>query len=137
LLHVGRYADVTDPPEWMTTPVIATDEDVAAGRRIHFGDVLKSTAFDGVQFDASQRYVIHYWHVKARKSIHRKPDGLPLCAHCDRNVASHLCTVCAVDYCLACHRGTHGNPFGFHQRAKATKEQYSDPGTTHACLCLS
>jgi hypothetical protein len=125
----GRYEDVTDPPEWMSTPVIATEEDIAAGRRIHHGDMLRATAFDGVRFDRAARYVIHYWHVKARKSLPRKPDGLPLCCHCERNIAAHHCMTCQTDYCLSCHRGTHGNPFGFHQHAKATKEQYSDPGT--------
>jgi hypothetical protein len=113
----------------MSTPVLATEEDIAAGRRIHHGDMLRATAFDGVRFDRNAQYVIHYWHVKARKSLPRKPDGLPLCCHCERNIAAHHCLTCQTDYCLSCHRGTHGNPFGFHQHAKATKEQYSDPGT--------
>lgn len=119
---------MTSPPQWISTPVVATEADYTAGRRIYHGDMLATTAFDGVQFDANTQYVIHYWHVTARKSIPRKPDGLPLCYHCERNIAAHHCETCQVDYCLACHRGTHGNPFGFHQHAKATKEQYSDPG---------
>lgn len=128
LLNAGRYEDVTNPPEWVSSPVVATEADFAARRRTLTGPDLIATAFDGVQFDRQQLYVIHYWHVKARKSIPRKPDGLSVCVHCCRNIAAHRCITCAADYCLACHRGTHSNPFGFHQHAKATKEQYSDPG---------
>lgn len=128
-LLIGRYEDVTDPPEWVSSPVIATEADFAAHRQTLSGSTLAATSCDGVQFDPMQLYVIHYWHVKARKSIPRKPDGLPVCVHCHRNIASHHCTTCKMEYCLACHRGTHGNPFGFRQFAKATKEQYSDPGT--------
>jgi hypothetical protein len=125
---LGRYEDVSDPSEWVSNPVVASDEDRAAGRRIYSGADLAETSFDGVQFDKSQSYVVHYWHVKARKSIPRKPDGLPLCSHCQRNIAVHRCDACAVDFCLSCHRGTHGNPFGVHQHAKANKDQFLDPG---------
>ena len=120
---------MTDPPEWVSSPVPATDTDLSTRPSACLpGATLSLTSFDGVKFDKHLSYVIHYWHVKARKSIPRKPDGLPVCVHCVRNIAAHYCLVCGVDYCLSCHRGTHGNPFGFAQHAKATKEQYSDQG---------
>jgi hypothetical protein len=67
-------------------------------------------------------YVLHSLHSILSLS------GLPLCCTCLRNIGVHFCKTCTADYCLPCHRATHSSPFGFHQRAKATKEQYSNPG---------
>jgi hypothetical protein len=73
-------------------------------------------------------YVIHYWHVTARKDLPRKPDGLPVCSLCCRNLAVHSCNSCnGANFCWTCHRDTHASPLGFLQKTKASRAQYSDP----------
>mmetsp|Transcript_21860 Transcript_21860/g.48872 ORF Transcript_21860/g.48872 Transcript_21860/m.48872 type:complete len:1042 (-) Transcript_21860:89-3214(-) len=124
---LSRYHDVDAPSDWVSNPVVASQGDRAAGRRIYRGADLLAWAHDGVRVQSGEDYVLTYWHMAAKKGIPRKPDGLPLCCTCQRNIGVHFCKGCTADYCLPCHRGTHGNPFGFHQHAKATKDQYSDP----------
>lgn len=75
-----------------------------------------------------------YWHVTGKKEFPRKPDGYPPCCICRRLLAVHTCLDCQLyecHFCFGCHRQTHGNPFGFLQRAKAKRKQYSDPDFVH------
>mmetsp|Transcript_14713 Transcript_14713/g.21879 ORF Transcript_14713/g.21879 Transcript_14713/m.21879 type:complete len:247 (+) Transcript_14713:206-946(+) len=65
---------------------------------------------------------IRYYHVPS--------DGLPLCKHCYRQLAQHFCTVCAVDYCVNCHRLTHASPFGVRQKANATQKELANADCT-------
>eukprot|EP00981_Chlorochromonas_danica_P014826 scaffold8997_cov171-Ochromonas_danica.AAC.1 len=81
-----------------------------------------------------------YWHIKARRALPFKPDGFILCNQCNYLLAVHTCIQCnTVDlgdgrmsgghFCFACHRATHSHPMNFCQRTKATKQQYSHPGS--------
>jgi hypothetical protein len=69
---------------------------------------------------------VHYWHAPSRQELPRKPDGMPLCSYCCRNLAVHTCSTCTYDYCFYCHRWTHAHPWGFEQKRDMTVEEQSD-----------
>mmetsp|Transcript_24132 Transcript_24132/g.33095 ORF Transcript_24132/g.33095 Transcript_24132/m.33095 type:complete len:262 (-) Transcript_24132:570-1355(-) len=103
-----RNGDVSEPSAWIPVDVVTNP-----------------------QAPEKQRLVsIHYYHVPSKKDIPRKPDGLPLCKHCYRQLAQHFCTVCAVDYCANCHRLTHASPFGVRQKANATQKELANADCT-------
>ena len=82
--------------------------------------------------------VQEYWHVIAKRSIGRKPDGFMLCQNCNVNIATRKCVDCEdegplaaghiayVFFCFACYRSTHSSPFGFYQLKKPSKIQRLD-----------
>ena len=95
-----RYGDVKLPVEWIPidVPTVSAEEMEADPGR-------------------EQLYALHYWHVKAKRDIPRKPDGLPICHVCYRNLATDHCDQCAIDYCFPCLREMHSSPFEFKQKA--------------------
>jgi len=95
-----RYGDAKMPNDWIPIDVpTVTEEELAADP------------------EREQLYAMHYWHVKAERDIPRKPDGLPLCLHCHRNLAIEHCNECNLDYCHTCLRETHASPYGFKQKS--------------------
>jgi hypothetical protein len=74
-----------------------------------------------------QMYHIHYWHVVAKRSLPRKPDGFHLCYTCTRNIAQRYCEDCMLHYCWGCHEETHSCPLGAAQKLKPTRQQLQNP----------
>ena len=104
-----RYGDVKMPSDWIPIDVpTVPDEELAADPK------------------KEQMYALHYWHVKGKRDIPRKPDGLPVCIQCQRNLATEHCIQCNYDYCLTCARQTHASPFGFKQNAVLKMEERND-----------
>lgn len=102
---IRRHGDVTSPCPWI--PLEDSGEDPLP--------------------QAGGQQKTQYWHVVAKRAFPRKPDGFPICMHCNHLIAIHKCIDCNMNYCFRCHRDTHSNPFGFLQKAKARQEEYSDP----------
>ncbi len=104
-----RYGDVKLPADWIPidVPTVSAEE---------------------MQADPSreQMYALHYWHVKGKRDIPRKPDGLPLCGNCQRNLATDFCQDCHLNLCLSCARDTHASPFNFKQKAVLKAEERSN-----------
>jgi hypothetical protein len=95
-----RYGDVKLPSDWIPVDVPRySDDELLADKSLE------------------QMYTLHYWHVKGKRDIPRKPDGLPLCCYCQRNISLHKCIQCNLNYCLLCSRITHGSPFEFKQKS--------------------
>ncbi len=107
-----RYGDVKLPLDWIPidVPTVSAEELAADSTR-------------------EQLYALHYWHVKAKRDIPRKPDGLPICAQCYRNLAVEHCNECQKDYCFPCLRETHASPFGFKQTAVLKLEDRNNAQT--------
>lgn len=61
-------------------------------------------SYDGLTIDPHLKYTTHYYHIFSKKTLPRKPDGIPLCTYCTRNLGVQYCKDCQVDYCLSCHR---------------------------------
>ena len=101
-----RYGDAKLPQDWIPidVPTVTVEELAADPSR-------------------EQLYALHYWHVKAKRDLPRKPDGLPLCVHCSRNLAHEHCNECNLDYCFPCQRETHGSPYGFKQKSVLKMEE--------------
>ena len=93
--------------------------------------------------------VQEYWHVIAKRTIQRKPDGFMLCQTCNVNIATRKCLDCEeegplaaghvayVHFCFACYRETHSSPFDFHQLKRPNKLQRIETDfMTQLSFCL-
>lgn len=47
---------------------------------------------------------VTYLHLKSGKVLPRKPDGIPLCQHCQMELATRECVQCRVVFCFYCYR---------------------------------
>lgn len=102
-----RYGDVPMPADWIPIDVpTISDEELNADKQ------------------KEQMYALHYWHVKAQRDLPRKPDGLPACGMCHRNLAKFACVQCHhAPYCHKCYRDTHASPLNFLQKSFLNMEQ--------------
>lgn len=118
-----RYGDVEQPSPWVSIPESAESDDdtVASG----VSDI-NNVNIDHVGPPKSKNSSIHFWHVTARKSIPRKPDGLLMCQRCEINLALRNCYTCGLVYCFSCHRDLHRHPLNFLQHTRATELEASD-----------
>ena len=118
-----RYGDVPLPQVWV--PIDVPVSQPAEGQLSEAGQgAVADSNTSGTTKE--QMYALHYWHVKAKRDLPRKPDGLPLCATCHRNLADMRCVQCAINNCFACYRSQHASPLGFLQRARPTPDQAQD-----------
>jgi hypothetical protein len=101
-----------------------------------------------VASDVNGDGVQEYWHVIAKRTIQRKPDGFMLCQTCNINIATRKCIDCEEEgpqaagyaayshFCFACYRHTHGSPFDFYQLKRPNKLQRIDTEfMTQLALC--
>ena len=110
-----RYGDAQLPEDWVPIDVPK-----------YSPEQLADPENEGLE----QMYSLHYWHPKAQRDIPRKPDGLPLCINCNRNLATFNCLDCehgSDNYCFTCMRETHASPFAFKQKSALSAEQRSKP----------
>lgn len=121
-----RYGDVPLPSPWIPIdvpiplPELSDDEKAAAFGVDQKGNMLPD--------NREQLFSLHYWHVLAKRDLPRKPDGIPVCLSCNRNLADMRCVQCTTNFCFACYRETHASPYGFLQQARPTPAQTNDLG---------
>lgn len=126
---LGRYGDVEMPLPWIAIPDI---DNISDDEHSDVGVVTNDNALTlhsrPSQTISSKKKTTSYWHVTARRSLPRKPDGLLLCQRCDINLALRKCLGCNnMLYCFCCHRETHSHPLNFCQNTRATQNQLNDP----------
>lgn len=142
-----RYGDVESPSPWVAITDDADDgddhhDDERADHQLPDGVKLidksakpsassssscASCSSSSSSSSSKQRKQRHFWHVTAKRSLPRKPDGLTLCSRCDINIALRHCHQCDAAFCFPCHRDTHSHPLGFFQNRVASSKQRADP----------
>lgn len=107
-----RYGDVEMPTPWVAIP-----EGLP-------GDPADEEAEAAAAVQTTKK--LNFWHVTAKRSLPRKPDGLLLCQRCEINLALRRCFQCETLFCFICHRETHSHPMGFLQNTAPDEEQLHD-----------
>jgi len=130
-----RYGDVPLPNPWIPIdvpiplPELSEEEKISAFGVDKKGNLLPD--------NREQLYSLHYWHNEAQRDLPRKPDGLPACHTCMRNLADMECPQCVSNFCFTCYRDTHASPYGFLQKARPTPDQTNDLGTFTVSVSVS
>jgi len=126
-LMLWKYGDVEMPSPWVAVPDMDESDD---GSDVGVVSNDRALALDArpSSTQSSRKKTSSYWHVTAKRSIPRKPDGLLLCGRCEVNMATRSCQGCDnMLYCFSCHRDTHGHPMNFCQNTRASDKQLHEP----------
>lgn len=133
-----RYGDVPMPMVWVPIDVPIPLPEITDAERASMIQVIPATANEKkkeVFVDTrEQMYSLHYWHVKAKRDLPRKPDGIPACTACHRNLAEMKCVQCTTNFCFTCYRDSHASPYGFFQKKRPTPDQANDMGKSCQCF---